>query len=380
MSMKLVELSDSQLYRLCQEYGIRARLWKRKFVGLLSEVYRRHLYKRRGYGSIYEFASKLGGVSQESVDRILRLAERIDDKPALKNLLETGAHGWTKIEAVSYLATTENEKDLAEKVFTMSQSSLQIFVQEVRKTASKSVFEDNSQYELQMTQDSQMEELEQWQRMSFPVSPDVLRALYFLKQALEKKSKQTLTWNDVMKFFLRKNGVGLGNGGNVAAGSMIFSGASTAGDVSQAPANPQIYSTTQKSFKIVEICSNCVTEKMQQCDEAKRHIPLDVQRIIFAKYGMQCVFPKCLHPYDHLHHTKRFSLVRDHDPNFIVPLCQRHHVFVHTGFLENEEAEPHLWKIRFRPDYFSPKYFIDRKFMQRMASFGTARNSRSSAP
>lgn len=360
MSMKLVELSDSQLYKLCQEYGLRARLWKRKFVGLLFEVYRRHLYKRRGFGSIYEFASKLGGVSQESVDRILRLAERIDDKPALKNLLETGAQGWTKIEAVSYLATTENEKDLAEKISTMSQSSLQIFVQEVRKTASKSVFEDNSQHELQTAQDPQMEE---WQRMSFPVSPDVLRALYFLKQALEKKSKQTLTWNDVMKFFLRKNGAGLENGGNIFVDPAFSTSIESHPEKNNDHARSEDVVRSQglkKSFNI--------TEKMQQCDEAKRHIPLDVQRIIFAKYGMQCVFPKCLRPYDHLHHIKRFSLVRNHDPNFIVPLCRKHHVFVHTGLLENEEAEPHLWKIRFRPDYSSPKYFIDRKFMQRIVS------------
>lgn len=352
--MKLVELSDSQLYKLCQEYGLRARLWKRKFVGFLSEVYRRHLYKRRGYGSIYEFASKLAGVSQESVDRILRLAERIDDKPALKNLLETGTQGWTKIEKVSYLATPENEKDLAEKISTMSQSSLEIYIQEVRKTASKSVLENISEHEQKMVQE--------WQRLSFPVSPDVLRALYFLKQTLEKKFKQTLTWNDVMKFFLGKMSDNLA--GSDKLNFSEFAVHST--EASHAAENLPVARLRQKSVKIVEICSNCVTEKYQKCEEAKRYIPADVKKIILEKYGAQCVFPKCLRPYDHFHHTKRFLLDRRHDSNFIVPLCRKHHLFVHTGLVENEEAPPGTWKICFRPDFSSPKYSIDQKFMRRV--------------
>ena len=57
-------ISDQQLYELCQKYGERARTWRQKFAGLLPEVYRRRLYEKKGFGSIFEFAAKLAGMSQ----------------------------------------------------------------------------------------------------------------------------------------------------------------------------------------------------------------------------------------------------------------------------------------------------------------------------
>ena len=54
----LKNLSDQELYARCQQYGLNARLWQRKFASLLPEVEERKLYQRKGYGSIYEFAAK----------------------------------------------------------------------------------------------------------------------------------------------------------------------------------------------------------------------------------------------------------------------------------------------------------------------------------
>jgi hypothetical protein len=70
------KLTDSELYKKCQEYGLNAKQWLRKFAGLLPEVLRRRLHKRRGYTSIHEFAAKLAGMSEGTVNRILRLAGR----------------------------------------------------------------------------------------------------------------------------------------------------------------------------------------------------------------------------------------------------------------------------------------------------------------
>ena len=54
--MNLRKLTDPELYKLCQEYGLNARQWMRKFAGLLPEVKRRRLYRRHGCSSIHEFA------------------------------------------------------------------------------------------------------------------------------------------------------------------------------------------------------------------------------------------------------------------------------------------------------------------------------------
>lgn len=126
-------LTDSQLYNLCKKYGMNARLWMRKFAGLLPEVFRRKLYKRKGYVSIHEFASKLAGMSYKNVNRILRLSEKLEDKPELKNLFEAGSQGWSKIETVAYIATPETDRQWAKKVESLTQQGLTAYVQETRK-------------------------------------------------------------------------------------------------------------------------------------------------------------------------------------------------------------------------------------------------------
>ena len=114
--MNLKTLSDVQLYTLCKQYGSNALIWKRKFAGLLPEVKKRELYAHKGYASIYEFAAKLAGMSHESVDKILRLSQRLHDKPVLLKQLESGAQGWSKIEKVSFIATPKTEQFWAKKV------------------------------------------------------------------------------------------------------------------------------------------------------------------------------------------------------------------------------------------------------------------------
>ncbi|MEO1959725.1 MAG: hypothetical protein ABGW82_01905, partial [Paracoccus sp. (in: a-proteobacteria)] len=54
---------------------------RNKFLGLLPEVFKRNLHRRKGFQSIYEFAAKLAGASHASVDRILRLEKRFTNMP-----------------------------------------------------------------------------------------------------------------------------------------------------------------------------------------------------------------------------------------------------------------------------------------------------------
>ncbi len=131
-TIKPGKLSDKDLYALCKEYGQKARLWRRKFAGLLPEVFSRGLYKRRRFGSIYEFAAKLAGMSKESVDKVLRLSKKLQDKPYLLEQLETGSQGWTKLERVAFIATPETDGFWSEQIENHSSSSLSPFVQNYR--------------------------------------------------------------------------------------------------------------------------------------------------------------------------------------------------------------------------------------------------------
>src|SRR3989338_6035614 len=130
--MKFTKLSDKDLYALCKEYGRKARFWRRKFAGLLPEVERRCLYRRRRCGSIYEFAAKLAGMSKESVDKVLRLSKKLEDKPFLLEQLETGAQSWSKLEKVAYIATSQTDGAWAERIENMPQPAVEAFVQNFR--------------------------------------------------------------------------------------------------------------------------------------------------------------------------------------------------------------------------------------------------------
>ena len=66
-------LTDPELYALCKKWGTEALAARRKFIGLLPEVYARQLYERRKFRSIYHFAAALGGVGRRLVDDVLRL-------------------------------------------------------------------------------------------------------------------------------------------------------------------------------------------------------------------------------------------------------------------------------------------------------------------
>jgi len=124
-------LSDDRLFSLCQQYGNNAKMWKRKFEELLPEVMKRDLYKKKRFISIYEFAAKVGGLSYDAVDEVLRVYKQLEDKPKLKALVVE--FGWSKLRIVSGIATVDTDESWAEKVRVLPKSSLETIVRDFRR-------------------------------------------------------------------------------------------------------------------------------------------------------------------------------------------------------------------------------------------------------
>lgn len=316
--MEIQEMSDKDLYARCQEYGTAARVWRRRFAGLLPEVLKRDLHRRRGYGSIYEFAFKLAGMSNASVDKVLNLAGKLEDKPALREQLVSGAQGWSKIEKVAYIATPETDKEWAEKVEKMSAGALGAFVQATR------VFTKNGNGEelTDVGESHNIFRLNQWGSMSFPVSPEVEKRLRLLKYQLEREKGVTLSYNEVLEVLMK--------GGAV-----------------------------EKTQIVIQVCPECAARRAAEANG--RAIPALVRRMIQATYHGMCGFQDCTKPATSLHHTRRYSLDQRHDPKSIVPLCKAHERLVHSGLVENEEDPPRSWRLLSRPDAAHPKFAIDQK-------------------
>ena len=193
-------LSDKDLYLKCREYGLNAKTWSRRFAGLLPEVAKRGLHRRKGFVSIHEFAGKLAGMSEYAVDRILNLAKNLERKPVLKKLFESGECGWSKILKVAAVSTTETDKFWAEKLQLLSAAALEAYVQNYRR---KSVPMNISENEPRIGQEARTE-FEPPVRFSFPASRDLEFDLRVAKQKLEKNTKQTLSWNETFQMIIKK--------------------------------------------------------------------------------------------------------------------------------------------------------------------------------
>jgi len=125
-----VLMPDENLYALCKSYGERARIWRQRFAGLLPEVFKRGLYEKKGFFSIFEFAKKLAGMSEEQVRLVLNLEKRFEQTPALKTLLTSGKVRINKLARIVSIAKPENEIFLATQVQFLSKNAVETLVRD----------------------------------------------------------------------------------------------------------------------------------------------------------------------------------------------------------------------------------------------------------
>lgn len=299
-------LTDSELYQKCQDYGLNAKQWLRKFAGLLPEVLRRRLHKRRGYISIHEFAAKL------------------EDKPMLKEKFENGLIGWTKLELVTRVATMADEGEWAVRADRLTHSALEIFVKDFDNK--KRLGSDGA---VTFTDQNWNESTRE--RFSFEVSSKTAFKFRKFKQQFEKERGEAMSFEQVLGELLTR----------------VEKGAST-----------------QKKVIVVERCLECVKRRELEkvtADEVKRAIPMAVQQVVRARQNDCCAFPDCTQPLTSFHHTQRFALVQSHDPDFVVGLCTAHERVAHASLIENETQASSKWAIRAWPQKNTAAFAIDQK-------------------
>lgn len=61
-----------------------------------------------------------------------------------------------------------------------------------------------------------------------------------------------------------------------------------------------------------------------------RYINKRTQNIIDKEHGDSCSVPNCHKKAEHIHHTRRFALSKEHNPHFLAPLCKAHHEIAHA--------------------------------------------------
>jgi len=174
-------MKNPQLHGWCKSSGKQSLDGRKKFIAALPEVYRRHLYKEYGFGSIYEYAAKLCGVSKVMVDDVIRVDEKLKEMPKLKSLIRTV--GLSKVRRVANVADKETENEWAEKVQKMSKPALELHIKESRPGPGKLIEPEKPIYD------------KEFKDFTAKLDPKIILKLKILKQKMGKGT----TWNEVFE-------------------------------------------------------------------------------------------------------------------------------------------------------------------------------------
>lgn len=288
------------------EYGRNAHEWLRKCALLLPQIERKEIWRKKGFGSIYEYAAKLAGMSRSSVSEALRVLKRIEDKPELRKVVEV--FGIQRVRPVAGIATAETAAFWAEKARDMSKHTLETYVREYRKeflpgeeltdqekstwlgTANLDQTTLQNQAAISGTAPKAEITTQQKQRIEMELDLEIAQKLLKLKGAGD--------WNALMKNLL-----------------------------------------AEREEKLEQ-------KKPQPIATKSRHIPTRIERFVLEKTNGQCAYPGCTKPHESLHHTQRFALEKIHDPDRLAPLCEEHERIAHLGLIENEEEPSENWRLR----------------------------------
>lgn len=306
------------------QYGRNAREWMRKCEMLLPHVERERVWEKKGYASIYHYAAVLAGMSRPKVDEALRVMRGIEDKPALLGVVEK--KGIQAVRPVVAIATQETASFWAEKSETLSKNTLEVYVKEWKKLDSERKIQREGQAEI-----LPREELELELRM------------YLRQETIDelKKLKGPGSWENLMKEFLEMRRDAL---------------------EAQKPETVKVETKREKTVaRDGDENNESVGVRSGKKPYHSRTAPAKIKKYVIKRTNGQCSFPGCCKPYKLKHHTDRFALNKEHNPDTYFPLCREHERLAHLGLIENEEKDPSTWKIRAEADTSSPKYKIDLK-------------------
>ena len=307
-------MTDKQIYKLCRQYGAMSLKGRSKFVALLPEVAKRSIHRKYGFGSIYEFAAKLCGVSKNVVNEALRVYGKIKDKPDL--LKQFKEQGINKVRLVANIATKETDKEWAEKVSTMTKPALETHVRDIRKSHPGMGITENVNSDLSQ---------KQAQKSLFDDLPETSTNDYMSSYTLFKANLDPKT---IQQLEIIKAKMGKGTTWNEAFEKIL---------ADATPAPKREYKT--KASKTKSSKSRNISAKQ------KREMP-DI-----------CEVPGCNKPAEVTHHTDRWALTKSHEK--LVSLCRDHHELAHRGYLGEENGFKPLIKAIIDPI----KTAIDRKML-----------------
>ena len=128
--MEKIDARSVELHVQFSECGKNAKEWARRCMLLLPDIDRYKVWRKKGFGSLYEYAAKIAGLSRNQVDESLRILRKIEDKPVLQEIARD--KGIWAVKPVATVATKDTEQEWADRVNSMSRHEIEVFVKGVR--------------------------------------------------------------------------------------------------------------------------------------------------------------------------------------------------------------------------------------------------------
>ncbi len=319
--MKTLVKPEQELHAEFVEYGGNAKRWMRQCVLLLPEINRLGIWKKKGFGSIYEYAAKLAGMSKNTVEDALRILKKIEGKPNLRMVVE--AKGLGAVRAVVSIATPEDEKFWAYKAASMSKNTLETYVREFKKQEEEKALDAATTSAANRSRPGTDASGEGFSDRVNAGVPSLTLSMTLNRETAEKllKLKGQGDWNTLMQ---------------------------------------ELLALREEKLAAEEPEPVVASEERA----VSRYIPARIKNHVLQKTNGQCAYPGCAKPYRILHHTQRFALRPEHDPQTLMPLCEGHERLAHQGLIEREQGAASEWRVRKEADRERAEYAVDRRVME----------------
>ncbi|MBI4235085.1 HNH endonuclease [Candidatus Peregrinibacteria bacterium] len=365
-----------------------------ELLTMLPEIDRLHIWEKEGFQSLAHYAKILGGLSEAVVHKTMQVAKKVEDKPNLKAAI--GIEGIHKVALVATVATSENEKMLADFVQGANKDAVLEYARELREKQnlhSGRNVEDGQQMRIVAdhgsgcgVQDGEIENLRKCRAVQ-KISIDLDNEMQYLFLKLKRKYGEKLSNKEVLrrilcemielKFAEKKQSDGSRADAKIPAYTkqqnlkivQDFPAAPAVGvgKISSAmPALRENYDIASESdsadeeinpIQISELeilyfsnsgyenspieCAKPLDAPLPRKTDGqgghvsrRTYIKKSIRTAALAKTNNRCAYANCNKPYKVLHHIERWAKSRSHAN--IIPLCKEHHAFMHNGLIDEQ--------------------------------------------
>ena len=290
-----------------------------------AEIMKRRLFRELGYSSIYQYASEELGFSATRTGDFKRLAEKLEELPAVSRKVKSGELGYTKAREIVKVADASTEEEWLRVAGRQSRRELEETVRRAKGTARRKV--DPAQGELVASTSLASPAAAVSTRIGFELSPTQLARYEVLAARIGHRENKAELLLEMMESFLSADE----NAPRGATGSRYQV------HVHECPTCAKATVQTSRGEKELTL----VEAETVQCDAEvhvfgkrnKSNIPPRVRREVLARDRHRCRRKGCPHNrFLDIHHVVPRAKGGSNDPSNLVTLCSGcHHLWHKKG-------------------------------------------------